>query len=133
LRNALNAVNSSPNHLFDSDSLDDISSDNVSSDKIAEGAGGPARIPARINVQSRAETRDGRLCIAITVEDNGSGIAADVLPDIFDAFVSTRLDARGTGLGLTVTEGIITQHAGTISASNRPEGGACLEVVLPAA
>ena len=61
------------------------------------------------------------------------GIPADVLPDIFDAFVTTRLDARGTGLGLTVAEGIVTQHGGTISASNRAEGGACLEVWLPAA
>ena len=69
----------------------------------------------------------------ITIEDNGRGISADVLPDIFDAFVTTRLDARGTGLGLTVAHGIVTQHGGTISASNRPEGGARLEVSLPAA
>ena len=46
------------------------------------------------------------------MEDNGRGIPNDVLPDIFVAFVSTRLDARGTGLGLTVAEGIITQHGG---------------------
>jgi len=71
--------------------------------------------------------------ITIAVEDNGRGIAPDVLPDIFDAFVTTRLDARGTGLGLTVAEGIVRQHGGTISASNRPEGGARLEVTLPAA
>ena len=69
----------------------------------------------------------------LTVEDNGHGIPRDVLPDIFDAFVTTRLDAHGTGLGLTVAEGIVTQHGGTIAASNRPEGGACLEVCLPAA
>ena len=87
----------------------------------------------RIDVRTRREQRDGRASIVITVEDNGHGIPADVLPDIFDAFVTTRLDARGTGLGLTVAEGIVTQHGGTISASNRPEGGACLEVWLPAA
>jgi signal transduction histidine kinase len=56
-----------------------------------------------------------------------------VLPDLFEAFVSTRLDARGTGLGLTVTEGIVHQHGGAISAANRPGGGACLEVLLPPA
>ncbi len=89
--------------------------------------------PGKISVQSRMLRRDGRPSIAITVDDNGPGIPADVLPDIFDAFVSTRLDARGTGLGLTVTEGIVTQHGGSISAANRPEGGASLEVVLPAA
>jgi len=40
--------------------------------------------------------------------------------------------SRGTGLGLTVAEGIVTQHGGTISACNRAEGGATLEVSLPA-
>lgn len=78
-------------------------------------------------------SRSGGRGITTAVEDNGRGIPPDVLPDIFDAFVTTRLDARGTGLGLTVAEGIVTQHGGTISASNRPEGGARLEVTLPAA
>ncbi len=91
-----------------------------------EGAG-------RIEVRSKREQRDGRAAIVLTVEDNGQGIPAYVLPDIFDAFVTTRLDAHGTGLGLTVAEGIITQHGGTIAASNRPQGGACLEICLPAA
>ncbi len=83
----------------------------------------------RIEVRTRRE----RGSVVLTVEDNGQGIPAYVLPDIFDAFVTTRLDAHGTGLGLTVAEGIITQHGGTIAASNRPQGGACLEVCLPAA
>jgi signal transduction histidine kinase len=82
-----------------------------------------------IDVRSRYGPRG----VTISVEDNGRGIPADVLPDIFDAFVTTRLDARGTGLGLTVAEGIVTQHGGAISASNRAEGGARLEVTLPAA
>lgn len=77
-------------------------------------------------------SRNGPRGVTIAVEDNGRGIAPDVLPEIFDAFVSTRLDARGTGLGLTVAEGIVRQHGGTITASNRPEGGARLEVTLPA-
>jgi len=87
----------------------------------------------RIEVHTRREQRDGRAAIVLTVEDNGQGIPASVLPDIFDAFVTTRLDAHGTGLGLTVAEGIVTQHGGAITASNRLQGGACLEVFLPAA
>ena len=83
----------------------------------------------RIEVRSRKQGRR----VMITVEDNGKGIRPDVLPEIFDAFVTTRLDARGTGLGLTVAAGIVTQHNGTISASNRVDGGARLEVSLPAA
>ena len=84
----------------------------------------------RIEVRTRERERGS---VVLTVEDNGQGIPAYVLPDIFDAFVTTRLDAHGTGLGLTVAEGIITQHGGTIAASNRLQGGACLEVSLPAA
>ncbi len=70
--------------------------------------------------------------IAVTVDDDGPGIAPDLLPNIFDAFVTTRLDARGAGLGLAVAEGIVGQHGGTMEASNRAEGGARLEVRLPA-
>lgn len=87
----------------------------------------------RIEVRARRRERHGQAWITISVEDNGRGIPADLLPDIFDAFVTTRLDANGTGLGLTVAEGIVTQHGGTIAASNRPGGGACLEVSLPGA
>lgn len=86
-----------------------------------------------IRAGARHADRAGRAGISVAIEDNGPGIPAEVLPDIFDAFVTTRLDAHGTGLGLTVAQGIVTQHGGAISASNRKEGGACLEVWLPAA
>lgn len=86
-----------------------------------------------IRVGANTIHRGGQNWIRCLVEDNGPGIPQHVLPNMFEAFVSTRLDAKGTGLGLTVAEGIITQHGGTISATNRPEGGASLEVVLPSA
>jgi signal transduction histidine kinase len=86
-----------------------------------------------IVVRSLQQESDGNARTVITVEDNGVGIPEEVLPSLFDAFVSMRLDSRGTGLGLTVASGIIQQHGGTISASNRPEGGARLQITLPAA
>jgi signal transduction histidine kinase len=86
-----------------------------------------------IRIESKHLQRGGNGWVCCTVLDNGPGIPPNILPNLFEAFVTTRLDARGTGLGLTVAEGIITQHGGTISASNRPSGGACLEVTLPAA
>ena len=70
-----------------------------------------------IRISSRVLTWNAQPWVAVTVEDNGPGIPSELLPDIFEAFVTTRLDARGTGLGLAVTEGIVTQHGGTISAS----------------
>jgi signal transduction histidine kinase len=85
----------------------------------------------RIEVSAQRISHAGLPYVSVKVEDNGIGIPADVLPDIFEAFVSTRLDSKGTGLGLTVAEGIVQQHGGAITASNRPEHGACLEVRLP--
>jgi signal transduction histidine kinase len=86
-----------------------------------------------IVVNSQEVRAEGKTQIRVTVEDNGPGIPPEVLPDIFDAFVSTRLDSKGTGLGLTVSEGIVHQHGGSITASNRVNGGASLEVRLNAA
>jgi signal transduction histidine kinase len=91
-----------------------------------DGAGG-------IVVRVREESRAGKREVVVAVEDDGVGIPEDVLPNIFDAFVTRRLDSRGTGLGLTVAEGIVQQHGGVLKASNRPEGGARFEVRLPAA
>jgi signal transduction histidine kinase len=82
---------------------------------------------------ARRYGRNGKPWVCISVEDDGPGIPEDVLPDIFDVFVSSRLDAKGTGLGLTVAQGIVQQHGGSIHAGNRQGRGARLEVVLPGA
>ena len=84
-------------------------------------------------MRSSGESSDGQEWISLAVEDDGLGIPEEVLPNLFDAFVSSRLDSRGTGLGLTVASGIVEQHGGTITATNRRQGGARLEVKLPAA
>lgn len=86
-----------------------------------------------ICVSSRREHADDRDWISIDVDDTGPGIPEDVLESLFEAFVSTRLDSQGNGLGLTVADGIVEQHDGKITAQNRPEGGARLTVRLPAA
>jgi two-component system, NtrC family, sensor kinase len=85
-----------------------------------------------ILARSNRSTADGRKWITVSVEDDGTGIPSGVLPEIFEAFVTSRLDSRGTGLGLTVAEGIVYLHGGTIEASNRPNGGARIDVRLPA-
>jgi signal transduction histidine kinase len=67
--------------------------------------------------------------VLLTVKDTGPGIAPDILPKIFDAFITDK--QTGTGLGLTISRDIIEQHFGRIEAENDPEGGAIFNVWLP--
>ncbi|NMF86924.1 sensor histidine kinase [Aromatoleum petrolei] len=69
--------------------------------------------------------------IVVQIDDDGPGIAAEVLPHIFDPFYTTRGVGGGTGLGLTVARDIVLTHGGTITAENRPDGGARFTVELP--
>jgi len=62
------------------------------------------------------------------VKDDGPGINPDNLQRVFEPFFTTK--AKGTGLGLAVTKGIVEAHGGTLSAANRGTGGACFEVKL---
>jgi signal transduction histidine kinase len=67
--------------------------------------------------------------IELTVEDTGSGIAAEHLPRIFDPFYTTR--RTGTGLGLFVAHGIVQRHGGTIEAESEPGKGTRIRILLP--
>jgi signal transduction histidine kinase len=67
----------------------------------------------------------------LLIEDNGPGFAPHVLPRLFEAFFTTKSPDKGTGLGLTLSRELVEQFGGTLSASNRPEGGARLRIELP--
>jgi two-component system C4-dicarboxylate transport sensor histidine kinase DctB len=86
-----------------------------------------------VNFSARTLERDGRAFVAVSIADNGPGISPEILPRLFEPFASTRLDARGTGLGLAVSEGIVREHGGVLVARNRSDTpGAVFEVLLPA-
>lgn len=74
--------------------------------------------------------QDGDL-VRVQVLDRGSGISEEALSKAFNPFFTTKPEGSGTGLGLSVSYGIIRKHGGTISLRNRPDSGVCVEIVLP--
>ena len=85
----------------------------------------------------RVELRRDGNDVVLTVADNGSGIPEEDLPRVFERFY--RVDkarsraAGGTGLGLSIVQDTVTKRGGTVSAANRPEGGAVFTVRWPTA
>jgi len=69
--------------------------------------------------------------VLITVSDDGSGISVEILDKIFDPFFTTKPTGQGTGLGLSVSYGIIKDHQGEISAQSTPDKGSTFAVRLP--
>lgn len=67
----------------------------------------------------------------LAVSDTGVGIAPDILPHIFEPFFSTKGGASGTGLGLSVSYGIVERHGGRIVVENGNQQGATFRVLLP--
>lgn len=96
---------------------------------------------ACISTQGDSEIADSSIKISasqldnsvlVSIEDNGAGIAKDALPNIFEPFFTTREVGQGTGLGLSVSQGIVALHHGEIWAENLPTGGSGFYIKLPA-
>ena len=98
--------------------------DAIISRQAREGAAPAGRI--RVHMHEDAE----RAAIYIAVDDNGGGVAEDVLPHIFAPFVTTKESGQGTGLGLSISYGIIEGMQGVINAANTDEG-ARFEITVP--
>lgn len=78
-------------------------------------------------ITASLERRDGAL--RLTLADDGPGIPPDVLPRLFEPYLSTK--TKGTGLGLAICKRAIEDLGGTISVENRPAAGTTVTVVLP--
>jgi signal transduction histidine kinase len=85
--------------------------------------------PGRVRVAVRADI-PGRL--SIEVSDDGPGIAPEIQSRIFEPFFSTKAAGEGTGLGLSVSYGIIKDHDGDISVKSAPGQGSTFLITLPA-
>jgi hypothetical protein len=71
--------------------------------------------------------------VRVLVRDSGSGIAPENLPRIFDPFFTTKGAKRGTGLGLSVSYGIVREHGGDIEVSSEPGRGTRFTLLFPVA
>jgi polar amino acid transport system substrate-binding protein len=70
--------------------------------------------------------------VQLVVEDEGVGIPADHLPRLTDPFFTTKRDSGGTGLGLSVSAGIVKEHGGTLDFASKPGDGTTVVLTLPA-
>ena len=86
----------------------------------------------RIEIRAESFLREDRTWIRLSVCDQGGGVPDSVVPQIFDPFFTTKGRDQGTGLGLSVSHGIVTEHGGELQLENRPGVGACFDVELPA-
>lgn len=92
----------------------------------ARGAG-----PGRLTIRTALRRFPGREVIAISFEDTGPGIQPEIITRIMEPFFTTKEVGRGTGLGLSVSWGIVREHGGQIRCESRPGEGARFTVEIP--
>lgn len=84
-----------------------------------------------LEVKSESASRNNRAGVMVSVCDSGVGIPPAELARIFEPFYTTKGNQGGTGLGLSVTYGIVTDHGGQIDVESRPGNGSKFMVWLP--
>jgi signal transduction histidine kinase len=87
--------------------------------------------PADNRITVRTAVRAGHACLE--VEDTGAGIPAELLPRIFEPFVSTKSNDPARGFGLAVTRDLVQRLRGDIEVRSEPGRGTCFTVTLPLA
>ena len=102
----------------------------------AMGEGG--RLQVRLDALESASTRSlshGALAIGrylrLTVEDSGTGMSVEVLARLFEPFFTTKQPGAGTGLGLPLVQGIVTDLGGAVHVVSAPGKGTTFEIYLP--
>jgi nitrogen fixation/metabolism regulation signal transduction histidine kinase len=83
----------------------------------------------KVSARISTENVNGQRTAVVTIHDSGSGIPAANLQRVFIPFFTTK--ASGHGVGLPLAHRIITQHGGSLTAANAPEGGATFTIHLP--
>lgn len=93
--------------------------------------GGELQVEMALVPGAQSRLENGATALRVTFSDNGPGIAPDHLRRVFDPFFTTKGIGRGTGLGMSISHGIIANHNGAIWAESRPGQGAQFFLDLP--
>ncbi len=96
----------------------------------ATDTGGSIRISTSAKMRMAAG-KAGQKGIEIAITDTGCGIPPEIMDKLFDPFFTTKDVGRGTGLGLSVSHGIVERHGGTILVQSKPQIGSTFFVWLP--
>jgi two-component system NtrC family sensor kinase len=70
-------------------------------------------------------------CVRIVVRDDGTGIAPEILPHLFEPFLTTKETGRGVGLGLAISHSILDRHSGSIEVQSEIGRGTTFTITLP--
>jgi PAS domain S-box-containing protein len=89
-----------------------------------------APAPRRITLTAHVEGPDH---VRIVVADNGPGVPPEIRERIFEPFFTTKAVGEGTGLGLSLCQGLVESHGGTLTLDDAPGGGTRFAIVLPLA
>jgi len=84
-----------------------------------------------MEIKSESALRNNRAGVMVSVRDSGVGISQTEQARIFEPFYTTKGNQGGTGLGLSVTYGIVTDHGGQIDVESQPDVGSKFMVWLP--
>jgi signal transduction histidine kinase len=127
-----NLPSESPPVLADSDQMYEVFLNLITNAVDAMPQGGRLRVEARVARALPPERRgEAGAFLEVSLEDTGVGISREHLKRIFDPFFTTKGVGKGSGLGLSVSHGIVRKHGGWIEAASQEGRGTRLTVFLP--
>ncbi len=122
IRLSLSLTHDLPLCLLDSERIKQVIVNLLMNASQAITSGGEIKVITRKTRKSEIE---------IVVEDTGPGISKEIIPKIFDPFFTTKEPGEGTGLGLSVSYGIVKDHGGEIRVESEPGQGTRFIILLP--
>lgn len=83
----------------------------------------------RIEVSTFCDSREG--WVIVEIKDEGEGIPPEIMDRLLDPFFTTKSKIGGSGLGLSISSGIVRDHGGELKFSSQPDGGTTVTIKLP--